>query len=246
MNNVLVISDNSDLVLFMREKIFTQHNHEVFSHVDYKYSALNKFPNALISLGMGRINLKDPLVIDQVIETYDIVISIHCKQIFPEKLVKSLRCINVHPGYNPYNRGWYPQVFSIINGLPIGATIHLMDAQIDHGEIIDQCEVEVLSTDISSDVYVKIIEAEKRLIEKNIKNILDGAYTSKVPAEEGNYNSNYDFKRLCELDLNHYGSFREHIDLLRALTFDGYNNAFFYDSGKKIYVNIAFKKSFNL
>src|SRR5687768_5901648 len=77
----------------------------------------------------------------EIIKAYDLVISLHCKQLFPAELVKAVRCINIHPGYNPYNRGWFPQVFSIINKLPAGATIHEIDEEIDHGKIIAQQQV---------------------------------------------------------------------------------------------------------
>src|SRR5690349_163732 len=66
----------------------------------------------------------------------DVVISLHSKQIFPPGLVSGARCVNVHPGLNPFNRGWTPHVFSLVNGLPAGATIHEIDAEIDHGAII--------------------------------------------------------------------------------------------------------------
>lgn len=66
-----------------------------------------------------------------LISDFDLGFSCHSKQIFPASLVASVSCINIHPGFNPYNRGWFPQVFSIINAFPAGATIHLMDNEID-------------------------------------------------------------------------------------------------------------------
>ena len=86
--------------------------------------------------GLTRMNIKKDYT--PLIDKYNIIFSLHCKQIFPAELVQKVKCINVHPGLNPHNRGWYPQVFSIINKKPIGATIHVMDEQIDHGEILAQ------------------------------------------------------------------------------------------------------------
>src|SRR5690349_14011177 len=87
--------------------------------------------------------------VGEVIKSYDLVISYHCRQLFPRKLVESVRCINIHPGLNPFNRGWYPGVFSIVNGLPAGATIHEIDEKIDHGPAIAQKNIEVLPEDTS-------------------------------------------------------------------------------------------------
>jgi methionyl-tRNA formyltransferase len=76
-------------------------------------------------------DLKKSNHIIEIIEKYQLVFSLHCKQIFPSELISNVKCINVHPGYNPLNRGWYPQVFSIIYDLPIGATIHEIDEVVD-------------------------------------------------------------------------------------------------------------------
>lgn len=174
-----------------------------------------------------------------LIRDYDVGISCHCKQIFPAELVSSIKCFNIHPGLNPYNRGWFPQVFSILNGLPVGATIHEMDEKIDHGFIVASEKVEILDSDTSRNVYDKIIEAEFRLFDSHIDNILAGNYCRFSPKGEGNYNSISDFKKLCQIDLDERVTFRGAINYLRAMTFDGYNNAYFYDSyGKKVYVSI--------
>ena len=71
---------------------------------------------------IGQVDLKQAT--DDFFGRYDLFLSLHCKQLFPQALVDSRRCINVHPGFNPYNRGWYPQVFSILNKYPAGVTIH--------------------------------------------------------------------------------------------------------------------------
>jgi methionyl-tRNA formyltransferase len=147
--------------------------------------------------------------------------------------------VNLHPGLNPYNRGWYPQAFSIVNGLPAGATIHIMDREIDHGDVIDQSEVEVKPHETSLEVYNKILEAEEDLIRKNIKSIVSGSYETRRPCGKGNYNGIKDYRKLCELDLEHYGTLREHLDTLIALTHKGFKNAYFRnDDKKKIYVSI--------
>lgn len=176
---------------------------------------------------------------ESVINDYDLVISCHCKKIFPKKLVNSKRCINIHPGLNPYNRGWYPQVFAINNQLPHGATIHVMDEEIDHGDIITQGQVYIESYDTSLSVYEKVVQLEMKLFEESFDLIIDGTYSAKEMATKGNYNGIEDFKRLCKLDLNNHGSLREHIDLLRSLTHGDYKNAYFIDvAGNKVFVGL--------
>ena len=233
--NILVVSDNFDLVKLMQETVDKYEYNDIY--FDFRYSSVNKNPQALIALGMKQINVKQE--VEQIIQSYQLVISAHCKQIFPAKLVNDTTCINIHPGLNPFNRGLYPQVFSIVNGLPIGVTIHLMNEEIDSGDIIISEPVAIYDTDTSLDVYNRIQDLEKRLIAEHLQSLVRGNYQTQKMAEEGNYNSIDDFKGLCQLNLDHQGTLKEHINLLRALTHGEFLNAYFFDkNGKKVYVRI--------
>lgn len=176
----------------------------------------------------------------RIIAERDLVISAHCKQLFPADVVRSVRCINIHPGLNPHNRGWYPQVFCILNGLPLGATIHEIDEQLDHGPIIDQMEVPLYPWDTSLDAYNRVREAEAALLERSIDAILAGEYTAHPPATEGNVNYRSDFDALRRLDLDQTLTLRQAIDRLRALTHGSFDNAYFIDpaTNKKVFVKI--------
>ena len=190
-------------------------------------------------ISKGEISMIDLKINSSSLYKYDVGFSIHSKQIFPKGLVDSVRCINVHPGYNPVNRGWYPQVFSLLNGSNGGATIHLMDAEIDHGPILVQERVHALSTDTSKDFYERILDCEIRLFEENFEKFVSAGYCGQKVECEGNYNSIKDFKDMCQIDLDEVTTFKEAINKLRALTHPPYKNAFFIDSeGKKIYLEL--------
>lgn len=173
---------------------------------------------------------------------YDVFISLHCKQLFPDVMVNNYRCINVHPGLNPYNRGWFPQVFSILNKKPVGVTIHEMDNELDHGPIIWQEEIEIFDYETSYDVYVRIQDLEIKMLTEHLDDIIMKNYTAVPMQNEGNINYKNDFDELCRLDLNRTGTFEEFLNILRATTFDKYDNAFFIDShGNKVYVTVNLK-----
>jgi len=222
---ILIITDNKYIKSNM-VRIFNLHKNK------WKYSIQES----------TNLDLKDVNIINKIVNTYNLVISAHCKKIFPSNLVNNIRCINLHPGLNPYNRGWFPQVFSIINHLPIGATIHEIDNELDHGPIIIQEEVSVFPEDTSLDVYNKVIQKEIELFELNLESIILNTYKPSQPQIEGNLNLKKDFNKLCELDLNHQGTLKEHIDLLRALTHGDLDNAYFYNNNKKIFVKIKLSK----
>lgn len=176
-------------------------------------------------------------------DSYDLFLSLHSKQLFPAELVENRLCINVHPGLNPYNRGWFPQVFSILNGLPIGVTIHRMDAELDHGPILWQEELELRAEDTSKDIYDRILSKELDMLERHLPNLLAGNYTLTPMAHEGNINYKADFDALCRIDRTQPATYGAVIDRLRALTHAPYENAYFVDEdGKKVFVGITLKK----
>lgn len=178
-------------------------------------------------------------------DRYDLGFSCHSKQIFPPALVNNILCINIHPGYNPYNRGWFPQVFSILNKKPAGLTIHVMDEEIDHGDIIAQDTIDITAYDTSLSAYDKIIAAETQMFRKVLPSILDGSFSRTAPDNaKGNYNGIKDYKALLEIDMDKQVTMREAIDFLRAMTHPPYKNAYFYDAnGNKIMVGIELERA---
>lgn len=240
---VLIISDNENIVSAFAATI----NRQDLSP-EWTFSFACHFNNTTM-IGMNidgntifPINMKAGY--QDVIDNYDLVISAHCKQIFPAPLVESRRCINIHPGYNPFNRGWYPQVFSILNGKTLGATIHEMDAQLDHGKIIAREKVEVYASDTSYSAYMRVQELECRLIQEHLMSILTCDYEAFEPEEEGNINSKQDFSNLQEIDLTEMVTFQQAIDRLRALTHPPYKNAYFIDpkTGEKILMSVQLEQ----
>ncbi|WP_351189660.1 dTDP-4-amino-4,6-dideoxyglucose formyltransferase [Shewanella sp. TB4-MNA-CIBAN-0142] len=235
---VLVLTDNIYIFKRFKEIVNSKDRNEIFFTYCCSPSSRDIFS---LEDDVSVLDIK--LEYESVIDEYDLVISCHCKKIFPKKLVTKLRCINIHPGLNPYNRGWYPQVFAINNKKPHGATIHVMDEAIDHGDIIVQSKVNILSYDTSLSVYEKVVESEIELFDKEFDSIIDNSYIASPMEDEGNYNGISDFKNLCKLDLSNVGTLGEHIDLLRSLTHGTYKNGYFIDSeGEKILISISLIK----
>ena len=243
MNKVLILTDN-EILLTGIQPIINKLNPLFVNDFEFEYaysynnkSFAFKYSN---SDWIHKLNVKEN--VEYLLNRYSLIISLHCKQLFPVELVKKKRCINVHPGLNPFNRGWYPQVFSIINGLPCGATIHEMDEFLDHGPVICQKEVLIESWDTSFSAYNKILDAELDLFEKYLVTILYNNYTKEIK-EEGNINWKMDFDKLCNLDLRAKDTFLNHINHLRALTHGDYANAFFIDnSGNKVFIKVELHK----
>ena len=181
MNRALIITDNEILLKAFREIVKDIHPADwEFTYVCSTEGFSKNNP------GTNVLNIKKSNL--DYYKPYCLIISLHCKQLFPDWLANGFRCINIHPGLNPYNRGWYPQIFSIINGLPIGGTIHEIDTKLDHGNIIAQKEVTSWSWDNSYTLYLRVIKAEIELLRNNFMDILNNTYTTTPPAMEGNIN----------------------------------------------------------
>lgn len=242
--NILFISDN----LYLCKKIKTIISRDKFNDFKFVFS-ISPFSNLIdfeksLSNNVHVYDMRNQDDVSVILQNYDLVISIHCKQIFPENLISKIKCINIHPGYNPYNRGWYPQVFSILNNEMIGATIHEIDKDIDHGLIIDREVVEKTITDTSGSLYDKILIKEIELFEKNIFAILNNSYNVIEPEIEGPLYLKKDFNDLCKLDLNENGTLEFFIRKLRALTHNDLKNAYFFDetTNEKVYISINIRK----
>ena len=234
---ILLISDIGFQIDHFK-KLFNDNGCENFAQLSIHCSPGSQNELKKVSPDVSELNIVENS--NSIAQSFDLIISYHCRQLFPSEVVRNVRCVNIHPGFNPYNRGWYPGVFSISNGLPTGATIHEIDDLIDNGPIIIQKQVEVLPEDTSGTFYPKIIAAEKELLEEWFLKIIKGDYTTFLPTEEGNLNYKKDYYNFLKLDLDKVSTTREIIDKLRALTHPPYKNAYFIDedTGDKIYISI--------
>lgn len=235
---IFIVTDNVFWLNSLIE-VFSKKKHQVsfFCSPKGKHIFEDEIERGIVKV----INLKTNC--EYLIANFELGFSFHCKQIFPREIVENVRCINVHPGFNPFNRGWFPQVFSILNKKPVGATIHLMDAEIDHGDVLFQRVVDVFSWDTSKDIYNRIIEAEYELFIDNIDSLIEGSYTGIKVNDEGNYNSICDYRRLQEIDLKKQTTMEEAIDFLRAMTHSPYKNAYYItDKKEKIFISLNIEK----
>lgn len=241
---ILILSDNT----FLCKALSSIINELDISNYRFDYSiSSGSKKEDFFPIKVSTINLRSSTEVEEIIKNYNMVLSIHCKQMFPKNLVEEIRCVNVHPGYNPLNRGWFPQVFAIANNLSVGATIHEIDVELDHGRIIAREFVEKYSYDTSLTLYNRILETEIKLLKRHLIPVLENSYTSFVPESEGNLFLKKDFSELCKINLDEKTSYRGCINRLRSLSHGDFLNAHFIDeqTGEKIYVKLDLFKTCN-
>jgi len=147
--------------------------------------------------------------------------------------------INLHPAYLPYNRGAYPNVWSIVEGTPAGVTLHYVDDGVDTGDIIAQREVPVEPIDTGETLYHKLEKACVDLFKETWPLIRSGQ-APRFPQrkDEGTYHRISDVEQIDRIDLNRTYTAKQLIDIIRARTFPPYPGAYFEYQGRKVYLRL--------
>ncbi len=163
---------------------------------------------------------------------------------FPKILSKEIiscskNAINLHLSYLPYNRGKNPNIWSIIENTPCGATIHKIDEQIDTGNVYARKKVLPNLTDTGESVYKKCNEVAFQLFKKNWNKIKKNKIK---PIKQNNkiktFHLSKNFRNLGLIDLNKKYRAIEIINILRAKTFKNFESAYFFDKRKRIEVRV--------
>lgn len=152
-------------------------------------------------------------------------------------------CINIHPALLPYNKGAYPNVWSILDGTPAGVTIHYIDEGIDTGDIIAQREVSVKFTDTGYKLYQKLEKASVQLFKETWPLIREGrGKRQKQDPSSGTHHYTVDVEAIDRIDLEKRYTARKLIDLLRARSHPYYPGAYIEVDEKKNFIRIELEE----
>lgn len=80
--------------------------------------------------------------------------------LLPKDFINENLVINAHPGLIPYARGLDALKWALYEGLPVGATTHLIGDEVDAGEIIERREVAVRSDDTVLSLGLRVYAEE--------------------------------------------------------------------------------------
>jgi methionyl-tRNA formyltransferase len=191
--------------------------------------------------------LKDPKTQSRMSELEpDLILSVLFGYLIPTQILKlpKVRSLNLHPSYLPYNRGTFPNVWSLVDGTPAGVTLHEMDKTLDTGAIVAQTQVDVRPTDTGRDLYVRLEKTGLELLRKSWPRIRSGDWSqSPQSGDEGSYHRTKDVDRIDKIDLDASYTGREIIDIIRARTFPPYDGAYFEVDGKRVYMRLELYES---
>jgi len=153
----------------------------------------------------------------------DYLLSIYFDYILDDRFLTlpAKDAINLHPGYLPYNKGFYYYVWSVLDGTPAGVSLHRMTATVDNGDVIAQARVLVDPTDDGESLYRKHEDESIRLFKGTWASVLSGSYRVHRQRHGGTRHKLRETKGLLALNPHEPTTAMELIDRLRVTTFRG-------------------------
>jgi methionyl-tRNA formyltransferase len=137
-------------------------------------------------------NANDSRVLERL-HSYDLdaVVSFSAPQVFKPELLSMPRlgCFNLHCSLLPRYRGLLPSFWVLYHGEPrTGATVHLMDFEIDNGGILGQVEVDIREFRTMREVLQATKIAGGELMLRVLRDARDGTLNIQPNrADEGDY-----------------------------------------------------------
>lgn len=157
----------------------------------------------------------------------DVFISVMYDKIIPPEYIASHRCYNFHPGVLPWYRGAGAYSWALINGeFESGVTLHEIDRDIDHGDVIFIGRFSILPTDTAGELFKKAEQMIFKLFQLWLVPILTKQYGT-TKQEEGRIYYRKHLEKAKDLTRT-----------IRAFSFPGKESAFYFNSkGEKIHIN---------
>ena len=162
-----------------------------------------------------------------------------------DKLINTAKYgfINTHPSYLPYCRGKNYNFWAIVDEVPFGVTLHMVDSGIDTGDIVFQHHIPYGWEDNGETLYQKAQSGMYNLFIEKYRHIREHVITPQTQSLKNaktHYSSQLNQASL--IDLNKTYTARHLLNLLRARTFTGKPGCYFYDNGEKYEVTTNIRK----
>ena len=170
----------------------------------------------------------------------DYIIGIHFPYLISKDLlaIPKIGFVNLHPAFLPFNRGWHTPTWAILDGNPIGATIHFMSEELDAGDIILQKQIELLPEDTADKLYKRLKLLEFEVFKEALPSLISEQFSLlKQNLSIGTAHRKIDLVRsdLRFLDLSSHYLFEDLLLRMRAFTTSDFRESVYFYIGKKKY-----------
>ena len=142
----------------------------------------------------------DRLDLKQIISLEpELIISYNYNYLIDGKIIEYMsgNIINLHISYLPFNRGFSPNIWSLIEGTPRGVTIHRISEGLDEGEIIVQEKMYIDSAkETLRSSYDMLNSRIVELFKENWDDIASKQYSICAQEGKGTYHTSKELKEL--------------------------------------------------
>ena len=132
-------------------------------------------------------DFRDPASIERIRSAApDLVLSVYYRGLLPAEVlaIPRLGAFNVHGSLLPRYRGRAPVNWAVLNGeTETGATLHVMTARADAGDIVDQEAVAIGPDDAAIDVQRRVTDAAVTVLRRRIGD-LEAGHAPRKPQDE--------------------------------------------------------------
>jgi methionyl-tRNA formyltransferase len=148
-----------------------------------------------------------------------------------------LGTLNVHDSLLPAYAGFSPLIWALLNGEPeVGVTAHLMNAELDAGDIVVQRAVPAGPRDTGTDLFHKTVELIAPVVTEALALLATGR-TDWTPQDRSK--ASFFHKRSIADSRIDWSWPAEHIDRLVRAQSDPYPNAFTFHNGRTLRITRA-------
>ncbi len=156
----------------------------------------------------------------------DVIVATNWRTWIPPDIfaVPRLGTLNVHDSLLPAYAGFAPLLWALINGeREVGVTAHMMDEDLDAGDIVLQWPVPVEPTDTTTDLFHKTVKLFGPIAVEGIA-LLESGHTEFVPQDRSK--ASFFHKRAVEDSRIDWTWSAEELERLVRAQSDPYPNAF--------------------
>jgi len=166
----------------------------------------------------------------------DLIVANNWRTWLPPEIFEMPRhgTLNVHDSLLPAYAGFSPLIWALINGeKEVGLTAHMMDADLDAGDIVLQRSVPVGPKDTTTDLFHRTVDLIAPITTDAIELIAKGNFT---PVKQDRSKASFFHKRALEDSLIDWTWPADEIERLVRAQSDPYPNAFTHHRGKQLRV----------
>jgi methionyl-tRNA formyltransferase len=169
----------------------------------------------------------------------DVIVATNWRTWIPPEIFTAARLgtLNVHDSLLPSYAGFAPLLWALINGeKEVGVTAHMMDGDLDAGDVVLQWAVPVGDTDTTTDLFHKTVKLFGPITVEGLA-LIESGRTDWVPQDKAK--ASFFHKRAVQDSLIDWSWTAAELERLVRAQSDPYPNAFTFHNGQRLRVTGA-------